>query len=443
MQTLIYVFSTIYSISELLDFILFTIGLWHIFKKCKVNKKWALVPVLRVFKLSECADIDEIGIPWFIMELLLGIGDFLQTFQFSENFTNVLGVVVLPVAICVLFFRIKAYYNLSSVFQVRRKKTWTLLWVIFSGIAAMVFGFSKKYQPYKTVEEEDLDDTSLDGNIRVKEKGLSVDIKSRIETKAFGLKKKCILKDIRFNIEPGKMVLLLGGSGAGKSTLLNAITGYEPAKAEIYLNGQNVYTQFNEIQHDIGFVPQQDLIRYNDTIKRTVTDYARLRLPTDVKKEDANEKIEQTLDIFGLQPIEDNIVAKQSGGQKKRTSISMEFVTSPSLFILDEPDSGLDGVLAYDLMERLHNISRTGKIVIVITHSPDRVLELFDEVIVIAKDEKRTGRLVFYGPIDKAKQFFGKEKMEDVVKMINRKEEGGDGLANELMERFEKERAGK
>lgn len=212
------------------------------------------------------------------------------------------------------------------------------------------------------------------------------------------------------------MVLLLGGSGAGKSTLLNAITGYEPAKAEIHLNGRNVYTEFHEIQHDIGFVPQQDLIRYNDTIKRTVSDYAKLRLPTSVKKDEATEEIEQTLDIFGLLPIEDNVVAKQSGGQKKRTSISMEFVTKPSLFILDEPDSGLDGVLAYDLMQRLHKISRTGKIVIVITHSPDRVLELFDEVIVIAKDGKRTGRLVFYGPVDEAKKFFGKEKWKMLLR---------------------------
>jgi len=356
MQEYSYVISNLYGVIELLDFILFTIGLWHIFEKCRVNKKWALVPVLRVFRLSECAHVDEIGIPWFIMELLLGIGEFLQALQLPENVTSVLSIIVLPIAICVLFFRIKAYYNLVKVFQVKKKKSWTLLWVVFSGVPAMVFGLSKKLQPYMTVDKECLDDISLkdhinekiSGSIDVKERGLSVDIKSRIEKKAFGLKKKCILKDIRFHIDPGKMVLLLGGSGAGKSTLLNAITGYEPAKANIYLNGRNVYTNFNEIQHDIGFVPQQDLIRYNDTIKRTVSDYAKLRFPTNIKKEETDKKIEETLSIFGLQPIEDNLVAKQSGGQKKRTSISMEFVTSPSLFILDEPDSGLDGVLAYD-----------------------------------------------------------------------------------------------
>ena len=87
-------------------------------------------------------------------------------------------------------------------------------------------------------------------------------------------------------------------------------------------------------------------------------------------------------------------------------------------------------------MRRLHEISRQGKIVIVITHTPDRVIELFDEVIVLAKDENRIGRLVFNGPIDEAKKFFGKDTMEDIVKCVNRKEEGGEGMADELIKKF-------
>ena len=140
--------------------------------------------------------------------------------------------------------------------------------------------------------------------------------------------------------------------------------------------------------------------------------------------------------IFGLKAVRQNLVGKQSGGQKKRISIATEFISSPYLFILDEPDSGLDGVLARDLMRRLHEISRTGRIVIVITHSPDRVSDLFDDVIILAKDAERTGRLVFYGSIPEAREFFGTEKLEDMVRMINRKEEGGEGRADELIEKY-------
>ena len=438
METAVSIVSDVF---QILDFILFTIGLWQIFKKCNVKKKWALFPVLRVFKVSECADIDEIGIPWFIMEFLLGIGEFLQVLELSETFTSVVSLIVGPIAIAVLFFRLRAYYHLCKIFQVKRKKLWTAVWVVFSGFAAMVFGYSKNYQPSKTVDDEDIktEDTKTKGNLTVLEEGLTVDIEKRVVSSRLGLKKKTLLRDIRMSIEPGNMVLLLGGSGAGKTTFLNAVTGYEPANAEVFLNGHNVYEEFNDMQHDIGFVPQQDLMRYSDTVIHTITDFAKLRLPKTVKKDELNAKVNEVLDIFGLQPVKESDIGKLSGGQKKRASIAMEFVTSPSLFILDEPDSGLDGVLARDLMERLHKISRTGKIVIVITHSPDRVLDLFDKVIVLAKDEAKTGRLVFYGPVDKAKQFFGREKMQDVIKMINREEEGGEGKADELLKKFEAE----
>ena len=142
------------------------------------------------------------------------------------------------------------------------------------------------------------------------------------------------------------------------------------------------------------------------------------------------------MDIFGLTPVRGHLVEKLSGGQEKRLSISMEFISNPSLFILDEPDSGLDGVMARELFEHLREIADTGKIVIVITHTPDRVIDLFDDVIVLAKDSSRTGRLAFYGSVDDARAFFGKEKMEEIVKCINQKEEGGDGRADEFVLKY-------
>ena len=150
--------------------------------------------------------------------------------------------------------------------------------------------------------------------------------------------------------------------------------------------------------------------------------------------------MDEVLDEFGLAHHKDSLVKELSGGQRKRLSIACEYIGDPSLFILDEPDSGLDGVIARELMERLRRIADSGKIVIVITHTPDRVVDLFDQIIVLAKDSKKTGRLAFFGTIDEARKFFGKEKMEDIIKVINTKEEGGEGRADELIERFEETR---
>ena len=71
-----------------------------------------------------------------------------------------------------------------------------------------------------------------------------------------------------------------------------------------------------------------------------------------------------------------------------------------------------------------------------ITHTPDRVVRYFDKVIVLARDSHRTGRLAFFGTPDEARSFFGKETMEEVVMAVSAKELGGDGRAEEHIERF-------
>ena len=177
-------------------------------------------------------------------------------------------------------------------------------------------------------------------------------------------------------------------------------------------------------------------MRDNDTVLRTLSDSAALRMPLAADAQARKKQVDEVLGIFGLEPVKNSLVEKLSGGQRKRLSIAMEFVANPSLFILDEPDSGLDGVMARSLMTRLRKIADSGKIVIVITHTPDRVIDLFDHVIFLAQDSHLTGRLAYYGSVEDARVFFGKEKMEQIVMSINRMEEGGEGRADEFVEKY-------
>ena len=148
------------------------------------------------------------------------------------------------------------------------------------------------------------------------------------------------------------------------------------------------------------------------------------------------------MDLLGLSAGGDGLVAKKSGGQQRRISIALELISDPELFVLDEPDSGLDGVIARELFSKLRGIADEGKIVIVITHIPDRVIDLFDYVIVLARDSGRVGRLAFYGTPDDARAFFGRDTMEGIIMSVNRREEGGEGLADSFIERFARLRAG-
>lgn len=106
------------------------------------------------------------------------------------------------------------------------------------------------------------------------------------------------------------------------------------------------------------------------------------------------------MSVLALERERDTLVGRLSGGQRKRLSIAVELVGDPGLFFLDEPDSGLDGIMAKSLMENLKTIADMGKTVMVITHGPDRAVEFFTKVLVLAKSEQdNSGHLAYYGGI--------------------------------------------
>lgn len=154
-------------------------------------------------------------------------------------------------------------------------------------------------------------------------------------------------------------------------------------------------------------------------------------------KQEREQRIDHVLNSLGLIRERDSIVRKLSGGQRKRLSIAVELVSDPGLFFLDEPDSGLDGIMAKSLMKQLRVIANEGKIVMVITHAPDRVSRLFDKVIVLAKGEKdNIGHLAFFGSVPEALAFFETTSLEGVIKKINRVDEGGDGLSDYYIDKY-------
>ena len=250
-------------------------------------------------------------------------------------------------------------------------------------------------------------------------------------------KKLMLLQNINMRINAGEMVLILGGSGAGKTTFMNAVMGYEKAEGQILHGDTDVYEDFESMKYKIGFVPQQDLLRGSDTVYDTLENAAEMKLHSSIKKDKREERIEAVLNTLGLTRERDSLVSKLSGGQRKRLSIAVEYIADPSLFFLDEPDSGLDGVMARALMNNLRHIADEGKIVMVISHGPDRAADLFDKVIVLAKSvQDNCGHLAFFGTVSEAYDFFDTDTLEGVVRRINREDEGGDGMSDYYIQKY-------
>ncbi len=416
---------------------LYLAGLWRILEKSGVKGWWALVPCARYYQLGRCAGRVPEGFKACIGEIIFLIPNALAYDLFGNEFlSDACTIIALFLWFCIFVYRVQIFSGLIDVYGERKRWIWLWMLPFIRTIPAVIWGWKDKYQPewkVADIQEAMLQRVTV-GNLETMDQGLTVNLKERTTWDSF--RKKTLLWDIHLYIPPGHMVLLLGGSGSGKTTFVNAVNGYEKANAEVVLNGTDMYRHYKKMIYETGFVPQQDLMRYGDTVRNTLHDISNWRLPKDASPKIRRQRVEEVMEMFGLTAIKNSQIQKLSGGQRKRLSVAMEVISNPSLFILDEPDSGLDGVMAKELMQQLRKSADTGTIVIVITHTPDRVIDFFDDVIVLAKDSSQVGRLAFYGSIPEAREFFGCEKMEEIVKLINQKEEGGSGRADEFIAKY-------
>lgn len=269
---------------------------------------------------------------------------------------------------------------------------------------------------------------------------LSVHIKAK--TVNFG--KKTLIKDIRFEASHGDFILILGGSGAGKTTLVNAILGDGKADGKVILDGQDLYANFKTMKSQIGLVPQFVNLRVNDKVNQTLLDIADIKLDKRFySKQDKIKRVNDVMEKVGVTNLQNHLIRQLSGGQKKKVSVAAQLVGFQKVFICDEPDSGLDAASRVQQMEILKEISENGKIVMVISHEPDDARDeetkkiLFTKVLVLAKSSvDNCGKLAFFGDPYDALEYFGVEKLQDIMKEINPPHEGGKGRADYYIDKY-------
>lgn len=224
-----------------------------------------------------------------------------------------------------------------------------------------------------------------------------------------------LLDDIDFNIQPREFVAILGGSGAGKSTLMGALTGMQPATSgEILVNGRNLYQEYGVFRSMIGYVPQEDIVHLDLTVREVLEYSARLRMPGDTSADEIGRIVDQTISDLELGSRRDVLVRDLSGGQRKRVSIGVELLTSPSMFFLDEPTSGLDPGLEKTMMEMLHRLAKQGRIIMLVTHATFNI-KLCDKVVFLTEG----GKLAFFGTPDEALSYFAAGDFADIYKKLN------------------------
>lgn len=227
--------------------------------------------------------------------------------------------------------------------------------------------------------------------------------------------KKTILDNVSFSLKPKEFVAIIGGSGAGKSTLMNGMCGFARiTRGQILFENEDLYQNYEALKSLVGYVPQQDIVHRDLTLRQMLSYTAQMRMPGDTTEEERQKRIADVIEMVELTGKEDTLIKKLSGGQRKRASIAVELVSDPTVFFLDEPTSGLDPGTERNLMYTLKNMTSRNKTVVVITHMTLNI-SLCDKVIILGYG----GRLCFFGTPDEALKFFGVKDVVDIYGQIN------------------------
>lgn len=188
-----------------------------------------------------------------------------------------------------------------------------------------------------------------------------------------GSAERYALRDVSFEIAPGKTVAIVGRSGSGKSTLLHLAAGIDvPTRGSVVvygapLNGLNETERTRLRRHDVGFVFQLFHLLPHLTVRDNV---ALPDLIAGVRERAYRERVAGLLERVGLPDRAGDPVAGLSGGEMQRIAICRALLRRPRLLLADEPTGSLDdasGQVVMDLM--LQMVAEEGATLIYATHS--------------------------------------------------------------------------
>lgn len=207
------------------------------------------------------------------------------------------------------------------------------------------------------------------------------------------------LDHVSLTIEKGEFTAIIGSSGSGKSTLLHAIAGVDvPTSGKVYLNGQDVYSQSSE-KLAIFRRRQVGLIYQFHNLIPTLNVVENITLPILMDKRRVNkERLNDLLDLLGLQERRTHLPNQLSGGQQQRVAIGRALMNAPQVMLADEPTGSLDSRNGHEIIKLLKESNQKyGQTLLLVTHDEnialqaDRIIGISDGKVV--RDERQVGLL--------------------------------------------------
>lgn len=244
-----------------------------------------------------------------------------------------------------------------------------------------------------------------------------------------------VLKDISFEVEEGKLVVLIGLSGCGKTTTLKMINRLVmPTTGSIMINGEDISKKDPiELRRNIGYVIQQTGLFPHMTIRENTEIIPRVE-----KIDDAiiTKKTLELMEMVGLEvEFLDRYPNELSGGQQQRVGVARAFALDPDVILMDEPFSALDPITRNSLQEELVNLqSKVKKTIVFVTHDMSEAIKIADKICIMDKGEIiqfDTPENILKNPVNEfVSEFVGRNRIWQSPEFIRAKDIMIDGAVS-------------
>lgn len=208
------------------------------------------------------------------------------------------------------------------------------------------------------------------------------------------IKKTPIIKDISLEVKSGEVVGLLGPNGAGKTTTFYILCGILRASSgEIFFDENEIsrLPLHTRSLHGIGYLPQESSVFKELTVEENLMIAAEIALAPSERQ----ERIEELLDAFNIEPIRMRKGISLSGGERRRVEIARALVKKPKFILLDEPFAGVDPLAVGDIQQIIEQLISLRIGVLITDHNVREMLDVCHRAYVI-----KSGTLLAEGSSD-------------------------------------------
>ena len=214
--------------------------------------------------------------------------------------------------------------------------------------------------------------------------------------------------DLSFEVKDKEIFGIIGHNGAGKTTTLKMMVGLlTPSSGSINVFGVDMVRESIKVKGNIGYLPEESPLYENMNVKEYLMFFSELY---NLSGSYARERIDYLLGSLKLFE-RDRFTGELSKGMKRKVAIARTLLHDPDLLILDEPNSGLDPLTSFFIIDYLRKLNEEGKTIVVSAHNLFHVEYICDRVAII-----KNGELIICDTVDAMRERFGKREYEVIFK---------------------------